>query len=247
MTLNTTLQESTTGSEVSLFRLDATKAGGGIYFMTQAARLPDTGLPRQVVFGGQAYTPIDLSFTDFQVTGSGSLPTPKLQIANSDEMIQAVSNTYGDLQGCEIRRVRTFDKYLDDGESPDPTAFIGPDVFLIERKSSDNPLYIEWELSAAIDQEGKKLPGRVVLRDTCTFRYRVWAGIGQPGAAPDGFIYPKSNPCPYTGTAYFDALGNPTDAAHDRCGRRLSDCFKRFPKTGPCPFGAFPGSARVKG
>jgi len=46
---------------------------------------------------------------------------------------------------------------------------------------------------------------------------------------------------------FFDALGQVvTDPSKDRCGKRLSDCRKRFPGRLPLPFKGFPGLARVR-
>jgi lambda family phage minor tail protein L len=137
-------------------------------------------------------------------------------------------------------------RFLDGQPEADPSAYIGPDIFRLERKSDENPLYIEWELSAAIDQEGKLLPGRQVLRDTCPKRYRTYDPTNS-AAAPDGFVYATVNPCPYTGSNSFDKLGVPTTSASDVCSRRLTACELRFPDGQAVPFGGFPGAARVHG
>jgi lambda family phage minor tail protein L len=142
--------------------------------------------------------------------------------------------------GCTLYRVRTYARFLDNGSEPDPTAFFGPDIFRVERKAVDNPVIIEFELSASIDQEGKKLPGRQVIRDTCLWRYRIW------NATTGEFDYAKAQ-CPYTGTSYFDASDRPVDnASEDVPSRRLRCCELRFGKKNPLPFGGFPGVARVR-
>jgi phage-related protein len=104
-------------------------------------------------------------------------------------------------------------------------------------------MFVEWELSAAIDQEGRMLPGRQFLRDVCTRRYRRYAPT-DPAAAGDGYVYPKIFPCPYTGSNAFTALGVGTTVANDVCGRKVSDCRLRFPGQA-LPMGAFPGIGRV--
>jgi lambda family phage minor tail protein L len=235
MSLQSTLQSGSPGDLVTLFRLDARSVGGDVYYFSQAAE-DGAGIS----FGGVYYTPVDVEFTDMQVNGTGSPPTPKLRVANTNEVFQGLVNTLGDMLGCSVARVRTFYRFLDGKPEADGTAYLGPDIFRIERKSNENQIFIEWELSSAIDQEGRLLPGRQVLRDTCTKRYRYWL------TAEEEFDYSKVT-CPYTGNAYFDTLGQVVTADKDRCGRRLSDCMLRFGESEPLPFGGFPGAARTRG
>lgn len=218
---------------VALYRFDATFVGGGVYYFVQAALQP-TG----VTFGGVLYTAVDIEFTGLEVNGVGTLPSPKIRVANTGGAFQTLINTYGDLCGTEIRRVRTFKKFLDGQPQADPAAYFGPDVFRVERKANENAVFIEWELSSAIDQDAKRLPGRVVVRDTCLWRYRVPNGAG-------GYDYSRAQ-CPYTGSAAYDLSNNPTTAANDACARSLSACRLRFGPNVPLPFGGFPGVSRVR-
>lgn len=216
-----------------MFRLDTTSIGGAIYYFCQAAEA-GTGL----TYGGVYYTPVDVQFSGFEMTAQGGLPTPKVKIANTNGVFQNVVNTFGDLIGCKIQRIRTFAQYLDGQPQADASAFFGPDMFRIERKSSENPIFIEWELSASIDNEGKIIPGRVVVRDTCLWRYRAYS------VATGAFDYSKAQ-CPYTGAAY-DINNQPTgDYTKDACARTLSACKTRFGSNNPLPIGSFPGVNRV--
>lgn len=233
-------QKLSLSAPIALYRLDATAAGAAVYYFVKDSEADGAG----VTFGGQLYRAIDIVLDGFEVNAGGVLPTPKMQIANSDLLIQSLVNTYGDLAGCELRRVRTFHRFIDGQPEADPTAYMGPDVFRIERKSDENAVYIEWELSAAIDQEGKLLPGRQFIRDVCTRRYRRYDPIN-PKAATDGFVYPTIFPCPYTASPSFTTVGAPTTAANDKCGRKLSDCKLRFGDNNALPMGAFPGIGRV--
>jgi lambda family phage minor tail protein L len=235
-------QSPNPGEKIELFRLDTTKLGGPVLFFCKGALEGGAS----VVFGGVTYKPTDLKLSDFEMNAGGALPQPKMQIANSDDQIQQIVNTYGDLAGAEIRRVRTFKRFLDGQPDADPSAFIGPDVFKVERKSDENPSYVEWELSAALDQEGKMLPGRQVLRDTCVKRYRIYDPTN-PEAAEDGFVYATVNACPYTGTNNFNTQdASVEEKSQDRCSRHLTGCELRFGKSNPLPFGGFPAAARVR-
>ncbi len=234
VTIYQTAQSLTPGERVELFRLDATSVGAGLFYFVQG-RI-DGGAVRH---NGIEYQPCDVEFEGFEVNGQGALPTPTIRIANSDGLIQSAINTFGDLLGCELRRIRTFRQHLDDGDDPDPSAIFGPDIFKVDRKSSENDVYVEWELSAAIDQEGKMLPGRQVLRDTCLARYRAFnknTGV---------FDYSRAI-CPYTGSVYFDRQDRPTTADKDQPSRTINCCKIRFGENNPLPFGGFPGVGRVR-
>ena len=233
MSLNAVVHSSQAGASVSLFMFDASNLGGPTYYFCQAG---DNTEP--VRFGGQLYEPADVAFTDMSTNGTGTLPTPHLKIANVDGVFQTVINTYGDPLGAVLKRVRTFRRFLDDGSSPDPTAYFGPDTFRVERKVSENPIFVEFELSAAIDQEGKYLPGRQVIASTCMWRYRIW----DPSINDYDYTGVK---CPYTGTLAFDANNNPTSPDKDRPSRSLTCCKLRFGANNPLPFGGFPGAGRI--
>lgn len=235
MSIHSVVQSPAPGAQVFLFRLDATTLGGGVYFFTQSAEA-DGG----VSFGGQYYTPVDIDFSDYELNGQGALPTPTITMSNTNEVIQGLLNAIGDdLIGCKVQRLRTFARFLDGEPEADPGAYYGPDTFEIEQKVSETPLGVEWRLSAAIDQQGRMIPGRQVLRDTCTLRYRtVNKQSGQ-------FDYSKTT-CPYAGGASFNRLDQPVAANLDVCGRRLTSCEARFGKENPLYFGGFPGAARVR-
>lgn len=221
---------------LSLFTLDTTSIGGPIMNFVQGAHSASV-----VSFGGVEYQPMDVKFDGLETSGQGALPTPTISVSNVDGIIQALVNTFGDLNGCLLHRVRTFTRFLDGQSDADSTAFWGPDTFRVERKAAENSTLIQWELSAAVDQEGKKIPGRVVVRNTCLWRYRVY----QPSAGT--FDYTKAQ-CPYTGTQAYDINDLPVaDKAKDVPSRRLSCCKTRFGANQPLPFGGFPGVARAIG
>ena len=221
---------------VSLFTLDTTSIGGPVMYFTQASQVTTP-----ITFGGVEYQPIDVRFEGLETSGQGALPTPTISVSNVDGVIQAIVNTWGDLNGCVVQRVRTFARFLDGQPEADDTAIWGPDTFRIERKSMENSQVITWDLSAAIDQEGKQIPGRVVIRETCLWRYRRF------NKNSGTFDYSKAQ-CPYTGSKAYDINDLPvTDQSKDVPSRRLSCCKTRFGADKPLPFGGFPGVARNLG
>lgn len=221
---------------VSLFSLDTTKLDGPILYFVMSTKTNGNKL----VFNGITYEPIDIEFRGLETTGVGSLPTPTLTLKNDNSIVQLLVNTYGDLNGCEVTRLRTYARFLDGEPEADPTAYFGPDRYRVERMVSDTPEQIEWELSASIDQEGKMLPGRVVIAGTCMWRYRVY------NPTTGLFNYSKAQ-CPYTGAQGYDLNDLPVPASLDQPSRRLSCCKVRFGENNPLPFGGFPGAARVQG
>ena len=155
-----------------------------------------------IFWQGKTYFPAPIQAEGFDISSRGTLPTPVLRItAQKEEEIEALSilrravHKYGDIIGAKVTRIRTFAKYLDaknfsdisqkvdstqgvysspfpDEYEPDPYAEFPRDVFYIERKSNENKVNLEYELSALIDVEGIKLPRRVVLAQKCSFTYR---------------------------------------------------------------------------
>ncbi|RWB95530.1 MAG: phage minor tail protein L [Mesorhizobium sp.] len=233
--LTQTVQTANPGEFVALFRLDVSSLGGQVMYFCQSAH---EGAP--ISFGGITYTPVDVEFSGMEINAGGALPRPHVKVSAANGVFQQIINEFGDLLGVQIQRVRTFRQFLDGHEEADPTMYYGPDTFRVERKVEENPVFIEWELSAAIDQESKKIPGRQVIRDTCLWRYRQF----NPNTGD--FDYSRAQ-CPYALNVFFDRNGNsvPT-AAQDQCGRKLGDCEKRFGEGNPLPFGGFPGVGRVR-
>lgn len=213
--------------------------------------LPLNGTPAQgarytvagtnaISFRGNQYSPMPITVSSMEWSGQGKLPRPILRVSNIGGLAGALVIANGDLCGAQVTRLRTTREFLDDGESADASAFVEPDIFLIDRKSAHNKLYVEFELAAALDQQGLKLPRRVMLRE-CDLIYRQWV---TSAANVTGFVY---GTCPYAGGNYFDQAGNAVATpAQDVCGHRLSDCLARFGQNAKLPFGGFPGINVVK-
>lgn len=229
--LRTVAQSLSPDAIIALFTLDATNVGGTILRFTASK---ETG--GYVYFGGDSYIPIDISFEGLETSGVGAPPTPTVRISNTDGIVQSLLNTWGDLTGAMLYRRRTFARFLDGHAEADSGAFFGPDVYSFDRKTSDKPTDVTWELSTTIDQQGRMIPGRVAIRSTCMWRYRSFI---------DGsFNYEKAQ-CPYTGANFFDENDEPTTYDKDVPSRTINCCKVRFGEGQPLPFGGFPGVGRV--
>lgn len=215
---------------VILYDVDATNVGGDVLHFTSSAYETTS-----VQWRGNTYSPIPIETDGWEWNGQGSLPTPTMKVANANGIIGGLVIAYSDLLGATVTRWRTFRRYLDGQEDADPDSHFPVDVFKIERKVAHAPTHIEWELSAAMDHEGRMIPGRQALR-SCPLRYRRWTGTA--------FDYSKAT-CPYVGDNCFTSMGVATTSSNDKCGKKLSDCLLRY-GTAELPFGGFPGVAKVR-
>jgi lambda family phage minor tail protein L len=186
-------------------------------------------------FGGVSYSPLPIEFTDMKTSGQGTVAAPVISISSLGGLVGALVASFADLVGAKVTRIRTFANCLDGAVDADPTAFIGPDIFYVDRKSHHDKNYVEFTLAISYDQQGKVFPGRQVLSDACTRTYRFW------NVATSAFI---QGTCPYTGANYFDTSGNSTtDPTQDFCSKQLnSGCLLRF-QNDSLPTYAFPGAS----
>lgn len=114
----------------------------------------------------------------------------------------------------------------------DPNEQMPPEVWYIERKSSETRESVSFELVSAFDLEGVKLPRRQVIANYCT-----WKSVG-------GYrgVY-----CGYTGVPVAEADGTPTtDPGKDSCGGKLSDCRLRQWPDKVLNFGGFPAAGLMR-
>ncbi len=219
------------GTVVSLYTIDAS-AGGGLTYRF----VPGPFGGAVVTYQTHIYTPVPIGIEGIAYGGEGAAARPKLTVSNVDRAIVASLLGADNLRGTTVSRLRTLTKYLDGGAQADPNRHWPEDRYRIERLASQDKTRAVWQLASPMDFDKKKLPGRQVLRDVCHWSYRRWDGAG--------FVYSHAL-CPYTGDLYFDDQDNPvTDAADDKCSRRLSGCRARF--AGALPFGGFVGVARVR-
>lgn len=142
-----------------------------------------------IFWQGDRYTAAPIVASGFELTTKGSTPTPKLTMVSNDEAIDLFATLrqkireLGDIVGARLTRIRTFAKYLDynnfpnpasrpKGFAPDPYSEFPRDIYYVERKSMENKTVVEYELTSIFDVQGVKLPGRVVNSTRCNFTYR---------------------------------------------------------------------------
>jgi lambda family phage minor tail protein L len=215
------LQAVAPSAIIELFQLDLNAAQHGVnetyYFH---AGTDATGSNDDIVWDGQAYLAFPIEATEFEYTGTGSLPRPKLRVSNIYGTITGlILSLPNGLEGAKVTRIRTLARYIDGVNfpggtnplgTPDPTAEFPREIYYIDRKASENRDLIEFELAAAFDLVGVRAPKRQCVGNVCQWAYR----------GPE---------CGYTGDAYFNFNDVPVAAiGQDVCGKRLRSCELRF-------------------
>lgn len=226
MSTDTDVQLLNPGGLVTLYTLDATEIGGDIARFHQHHEA-------QIVWQGNTFVAFPVEAEGFGRT-SDQQPTPRLRVGNVKGQITALCQEFDDLVGAVVLRQRVFVKYLDAVNFPggNPSANLLEEFpverWIIERKSAENPRFVEFELASALDFNGVKLPRRQIVANQCTFQYR------QEG-------------CAYIGPPVATAMDLPTsDPLLDKCGRRLSSCKLREWPDAVLNFGGQPAAGLVR-
>lgn len=236
-------QQPNLGQRITLFEFDLRLYDQGHLYLVTGDE-GDTVHP--VTFDSQLYSPWAIKSSGWEMKSAGTIPRPKLSLANTSNILTALVEGNSDLEGCTVKRIITYDRYLDDGQEPDPMQTKPIDEYIINRKlSSVSGESITFELVSPMDQEGTMLPRRQANRDYCPLVYRIFnSGTGQFDHEEDIVT------CPYDentngGLMYDSNDQQVTNGADDVCGKRLGSCKIRHGNL-PLPFGAFPGLSRVK-
>lgn len=231
MTIQAEIHKLAPGAMVELFEIDSTALGGTVTRLHAGTN----SLQTAVVWQGNTYQPFPIEVKGYEVTGKGQIPRPTVRVANVNGLIGALVRDLDDMIGAKFTRKRTLVKFLDAANFPggvnptaDPSAALPDDVFIVDRKSAENKVFVEWELAASFDVAGMQLPRRYIVQNVCTWRYR-------------------GGECGYTGASYFDANDAPVgSSALDVCGKRLSSCQARFGANNPLPYGGFPAAGLTR-
>ncbi len=212
-------------------------------------------------FNKQLYPAVPVEVDGFSFSSQGTLPRPTLKVANANNAISTLLRQCNPLH-AQVRRIRTFAKFLDTenfnrtqssetedsntvttqggdnvvyqgtNDTADPDAKI-IETWYIDRVSSENLQFVEFELVARLDLTNLLLPRRTVS-EFCPWKYR-------------------QEECGYVGDACFTVDDRqlppvPESFPQDVCGKRLSSCKLRFPERvrtddpESLPFGGFPGA-----
>jgi lambda family phage minor tail protein L len=186
-----------------------------------------------VYLDSDEYIPLPIRCRGFEISSDGSVPRPTITVANGNGLISGLIDAIGgSLTGATLYRRTVFARNLDGGSHPDSRQVWEPgDAWRIERKIRHTRFTIEFQLSAKVDIQNTRLPGRSVDATLCPFTYKAattckWDPTGGPWFDGDGESLP--------------------DANGDACGLRPSDCTKRFSSRGePARFGGYPAAGKA--
>tara|TARA_R100000231_G_scaffold2759_1_gene5020 strand:+ start:924 stop:1769 length:846 start_codon:yes stop_codon:yes gene_type:complete len=142
-----------------------------------------------IIWAGKNYFRMPIIAEGFAYR-KGQIPRPKLIVSNAygtiSTILNAVNsntvsgalNTGNDLTGARLTRIRTQTKFLDANNfpaiggnpaanpygTPDPTAEYKREIYLVDRKATENREIVEFELAAPSDLAGVRIPKRQCTR-----------------------------------------------------------------------------------
>ena len=219
---------------IELFELDGTASSIGVDQVYRFHAGVNEQISGNIVWNGNTYQRYPIEATGFTYQGGGQLPRPTISISNVLSLATTLVLEYNDLVGATVTRIRTLKKYIDavnftseTNATADPFAEFPREIYIVDRKVSENRAVVSFELAATFDVAGVKLPRRQIIQNICPWTY-------------------KGEGCGYTGTNYFDIDDNEVaDVANDVCGHRLSSCKLRFGENAEIPYGGFPSAGLI--
>lgn len=184
-------------------------------------------------FAGQSYQILSVSASGFAWNDRGVPSRPSLSVVNDNGLFTPQLD-HPDLIGQRLVRLVTFAEECDAPLGSGGGSSFAPECWKIDRLARLDAEEAVFDLVPEADLEGKSLPARVMLKNLCQHRYRIW------DASLQRFDYTGAT-CPYVGGKAFDGDGNPVaNGADDVCSLNLdTGCKKRF--KGDLPFLGFPG------
>jgi lambda family phage minor tail protein L len=213
----TQIQSLSPTAVVELFVLDATACGGTVYRFHAGTN----ALGTSVVWQGQTFSPFPIQAEGFEWSSKGTLPRPKLRVAAMDGLVGGLVRDLEDLVGASVILKRTFAKYLD------AVNFTGGVNATADPTACwhDEPWVIERKTLESAEVIEFELVSPMDVQNAMIPKRRITANI-----CPWAY---KGTECGYAG-----ALGT--------CAKTLADCRTHFGAAADLPFGAFPGTARVR-
>ena len=128
-----------------------------------------------------SYSAVPLEFEGFDQVSDGPSARPTITFANvlatfSDalQLSDGTTLSNADLIGKKIYMRRSLYKYAygQSGDSPDRLIEFPINSWIIDRIQSETPLSITFELASAFHLSGIKLPRRIIMGNTCPWKYQ---------------------------------------------------------------------------
>lgn len=246
------LQSIAPGAIIELFQLQLNTSQHGVdttYYFHAGVN----GITQPIIWNTEQYQALPIEADGFEWNGQGSLPRPKLRVANVLGTITALLLTLPEgLEGAKVTRIRTLGRYLDGTNFPSTDILLLEDESALLLETGDEILLEATNLTADpyaefpreiyfIDRKSTENRDLVEFELASAFDL---AGVRAPKrqcVTRCQWIY-RSPECSYTGTNYFDVNNNPVaNASQDVCGKQVDSCKARFGQDAQLPFGGFPG------
>jgi lambda family phage minor tail protein L len=159
------------------------------------------------------------------------IPTGTANVTVTDYTVTAVgAGALG--QAATAAMAFDWDGSFQNNPTADPTQEMPLDIWFLERRSAETSEVLTWELSSALDFNGRQIPARQIIANSC-----AWLTRG-------GYRGPY---CGYNGPPVATVDDTPTtDPALDRCSGKLKGCRFRFGQNGELPYGSFPAASLIK-
>ena len=257
--LNSDFQKLSVAGIVTLYQLDATRLGGGVFywhghlsredwayiyefankaqFSSKSKRVAPQGteniIVRDIIWQGQVYSPVAIKSDGLELRGDGKASMPNLAIANTlngiNGAMSALCLQLSDFAGAKLTVITTLAKYLDAANF----ASGNPQA---RNEYKKQVWFVEQKTAENASQVTFELSNPVDfegMKIPCReiTNYCHWAVCGRY----------RQDPCLYSGSAMFTKDGKPTDnQSLDYCGGSLADCKLR---DNTARFGGFPSSS----
>jgi lambda family phage minor tail protein L len=169
-TINRELVRLDPDALITLFILDASSLGGGVFRFYPGT--DEENNPEPISFQGLQYTPYPLDARGFDYTGQGAPPRPVLMFANILGTFTSLVLQYDDLIGARLTRRRTYRRFLDGQPDADAAQMLPDDIYYVERKVAENRATVEFELTTSMEVDDINLPRRQILANLCLWTYR---------------------------------------------------------------------------
>ena len=161
---------------VELFEVNAKKYGLGVYRFH-----PGKTINGDLIYDNKVYKSLPFEIDEMETRGDGTLPRPRIRVANVDGFISDIINGRDDFVGLHFTRKRIFLKYLDAANfhndqnpfgDPDIHARFPDDKFIINQKLTEDKNLVEFELVSILEMDTVKIPSRQVISNYCNWVYR---------------------------------------------------------------------------
>lgn len=169
-----------------------------------------------VVWKGQSYAPMPVQVEGVELSGKGTLPRPTFRVANLDGTISQLVLPLDDLLGAKVTRRRTAVKYLDAANFEKGNPSADPN-----QEYPIEVFYVEQKTSETPSVIEWSLRSALDTQGQKIPRRLIQATV---------CVWNDASICAYS--------------TGSQCPKTLNACKDRH--SGELPFGAFPGSGRIR-